>query len=119
MLLDATEHSGSYYLCGYAVEAGLKACLVKQFRAHTLPDKAIVTKSYTHSLDELIRISGLSNCLNDELDRDPLFATNWAVAKDWDESSRYKEWTQEQASEIFNSVSNKRNGVMKWVRRVW
>ena len=36
-LMDAGLWSGSYYLTGYAVELGLKACAVTQFKKSTLP----------------------------------------------------------------------------------
>ena len=39
--------SGVCYLSGYAIECGLKAAIVEQFRASTLPDKDLVLGIYT------------------------------------------------------------------------
>jgi len=36
-LLAAGRWSGAYYLCGYAVECGLKACIAKLSRLHDFP----------------------------------------------------------------------------------
>jgi HEPN domain-containing protein len=56
VLLEAGEPSGAYYLAGYAVECGLKACIAKQVRRHEFPDKATVNKSHTHSLPQLVGV---------------------------------------------------------------
>src|SRR5919106_3680906 len=45
---QAGEPSGAYYLAGYAVECGLKACIAKQVRRHEFPDRTTVNQSHTH-----------------------------------------------------------------------
>jgi hypothetical protein len=37
-LLDADCWAGAYYVIGYAVECGLKACAAKQFRQDEVPE---------------------------------------------------------------------------------
>jgi hypothetical protein len=56
-LLQAGRWAAAYYLLGYAIECGLKACATKQFREHTVPDKTIVNDFYTDRLDKLLNIS--------------------------------------------------------------
>jgi HEPN domain-containing protein len=59
VLLDAGKYEGAYYLCGYAVECALKACIAKLTKEHDFPDKATVNDSYTHDLGKLLGVSGL------------------------------------------------------------
>jgi hypothetical protein len=53
-LLNASRWSGAYYLAGYAIECGLKACIAKLTELHDFPDKDFVNKSYTHKIDVLM-----------------------------------------------------------------
>jgi HEPN domain-containing protein len=55
-LLEAGRWSAAYYLLGYAVECGLKACAAHQFRQDEVPDKTVVNDFYTHRLDKLLAI---------------------------------------------------------------
>ena len=48
-LLRAGMHDGAYYLAGYAVECGLKACIAKTTLRHEFPDKKRVDSSYSHN----------------------------------------------------------------------
>jgi len=50
VLLKNGNYEGAYYLCGYVVECGLKACIAKQTRRYDFPDKKTVDESYTHDL---------------------------------------------------------------------
>jgi hypothetical protein len=113
------EWSGVYYLSGYAVECGLKAVGVKQFRASTLPDKNAVEKLYTHDLRSLVKAAGLLPHLDAALKSDQALNGNWGLVKDWNEASRYKTWSQTEAMDMLSSISDRRHGVMKWVRSYW
>jgi HEPN domain-containing protein len=45
LLFANGRHSNAYYLAGYAVEIGLKACISRQILADTLPDKTSLQRS--------------------------------------------------------------------------
>lgn len=62
-LLRANSASSAYYLAGYSVELGLKACISKLFKEDVIPDKSLVNATYTHSLEALMSTSGLPSCL--------------------------------------------------------
>ena len=50
ILFDAGKWSGAYYLAGYAVECGLKACIAKLTKPDEFPDKNFGTNAgYTTS----------------------------------------------------------------------
>lgn len=119
VLLAAREWSGAYYLTGYAIECGLKACLVRQFQGSTMPDKKVVIDAYTHDLVKLVGFAGLKIQLEDDMKADASLAVNWATAKDWNETARYRTTGQSEAEDIYAAVTDRRHGVMKWVRKHW
>jgi len=119
MLLTNGHHDGAYYLSGYIVECGLKACIAKHTKKYDFPDKRTVNKSYTHDLTSLVKIAGLEFSLDTEMRRNALFARNWAVVKDWSENSRYEKHTAIKAQDLCSAIFNTRNGVLRWIRRYW
>ncbi|MEA2988324.1 MAG: hypothetical protein QOG83_1035, partial [Alphaproteobacteria bacterium] len=42
LLFENQRYSNAYYLYGYGVELGLKACIARQILAETIPDKTIL-----------------------------------------------------------------------------
>jgi hypothetical protein len=59
-LLSASHPDGAYYLAGYAVECGLKACIARRTERHEFPDKRTVDASHTHNLRDLVKVANLS-----------------------------------------------------------
>lgn len=118
-LLDAGQNAGAYYLCGYAVECALKACVAKQVRRCDFPDKDLANQAFTHDLEKLIRVAGLDVQLDRDRRAAPALDVNWAIAKDWSEAARYDASTSEaQARDLYSAVTGK-NGILPWVRRRW
>lgn len=118
-LLAASEWSGAYYLSGYAVECGLKACIAREFRSGAIPEKNLVSQIHTHKLDTLVNLAGLQASRAALETADPLFAVNWTIAKDWSESTRYALWAEPEARDMVNAIASSRHGVLKWVRGHW
>jgi hypothetical protein len=119
LLLDGQEWSGAYYLVGYAAECGLKACLTKDLQPHRMPDKDVLSKGYTHDLDNLLRQANLEGARNLTAQADRYFAVNWQVVVSWNEGSRYAEWTETQANELYEAVTNADHGVLPWLKQHW
>jgi HEPN domain-containing protein len=119
VLLSAGEWAGAYYLSGYAIECGLKACAARTFSADTIPDLQIVRDLYSHKFESLLKVAGLVQVFQIDRQADPVLEVNWAVVKDWDSNQRYEIQTQRQAEAIVAAISNRRHGVMKWVRSKW
>ena len=118
-LLKAGRFEGAYYLCGYAVECALKACIAKQTRRHDFPDKHRVNKSYSHDLVDLVRLGGIRRDLDARMQSDSAFRTNWNVVKDWSEKSRYKYTSGQEARDLYTAIANPKHGVLKWIRQHW
>jgi HEPN domain-containing protein len=64
ILLDAQKWSGAYYLAGYAVEFGLKACIAKLTQPDEFPDKNFATKCWVHDIEQLVDLAGLKAVRN-------------------------------------------------------
>ncbi|HBI43031.1 MAG TPA: DNA-binding protein [Planctomycetales bacterium] len=118
-LLKAGQWSGAYYLAGYAVECGLKACIARLTNQHDYPDKDLAQRSYTHKIDVLVEVAGLTFQRNTDRAANPAFGANWLLVIGWDEKARYQFWTEAQARELFVAVADVTNGVMQWVRGRW
>jgi len=120
VLLDAGEFSGAYYLCGYAIECAMKACIAKRTAADDFPDKKRVEQSYTHEISsKLLAAAGLQQELADQEKADMAFAGHWAVVKDWTEESRYEMHDQKKATDYYTAVADPSHGVLKWLRTLW
>lgn len=118
-LLSNGNYDGAYYLCGYVVECGLKACIAKKTKKYDFPDRKTVKDSYNHDLEKLVGVAGLKQDLQIELSTNRKFAVNWAVVKDWEEVSRYKKQNDKKARDLYSAITDRKNGVLKWIRRYW
>jgi len=64
ILLASGRWSGAYYLAGYALECGLKACIARLTTQDDFPrDRSLWRSAYTHNLEKLLRAAGSQrNC---------------------------------------------------------
>jgi HEPN domain-containing protein len=119
-LLQMGRWAAAYYLLGYAIECGLKACAVKQFREHEVPDRKVVNDFYTHRLDQLLNISGVKDALEQRAAVDQEFQKNWNAVRDWSEASRYEHATTEaKARDMLIAVTDTASGVLTWLKTQW
>jgi hypothetical protein len=119
VLHSAGEYSGAYYLAGYAVECGLKACFAKSVREHDFPDKDRAAKVFTHKLRELVKLARLESELSAAQAENPRFSSGWDVICEWIEDSRYSIWTEGQSEAIVNAIVREKDGVLPWIKRHW
>lgn len=119
ILQRAGEYSGSYYLAGYSVECALKACILKTMKKYHMPDKKIVADSHTHNLEQLVKLAGLEQVRAQYASVDLTFGSNWAVVKDWNESSRYETWSQQDAADLILAIGQRGSGVLAWTKKHW
>lgn len=119
-LLSAGQYAGAYYLAGYAVECALKACVAKQIMRHDFPDRKFVNDAYTHKLGPLLKLAGLASDLEKDMVTNRNLELNWAVTKDWSESSRYKlDITETDARDLYLACTARKHGVLSWIRKRW
>lgn len=118
-LLKNGRYEGAYYLCGYAIECGLKACIAKKTKRYDFPDKKTVIDSYKHDLSNLVGTAGLELKLDKEIEKNAKFEVNWGIVKDWSVVSRYEKHNEKEARDLFSAVSNKKDGVFQWIKKYW
>jgi HEPN domain-containing protein len=119
-LLAAKRWSGAYYLAGYAVECGLKACVLAHVERTGIifEDRKYAEKCWTHDLAELLRLAGLQGSF-DAAAADFQLSKNWDAVKDWTESSRYRRTPKARAERLYDAITDKQHGVLSWIKRQW
>jgi HEPN domain-containing protein len=119
LLLNNRRFSNAYYLSGYAIEIGLKACIAKQFTADVIPDKNFVIEIYKHNLKQLIGVAGLTTALKQTEDRDQNFAANWALVAQRTPESRYEITDPFTAQVMVAAINDADSGVFQWIKANW
>ena len=120
-LLALGEWSGAYYLVGYAVECGLKACVLNRI-ADTgviFTERKFSEWCFTHNLGDLIKVAGLEGAFGQSLSANIDLKDYWKTVKDWNETARYAEWLEFDARALYNAIADPVNGVLLWVRNYW
>lgn len=120
-LLAAKQWSSAYYLAGYAVEFGLKSCILVHVETTGIifKEKKFSEQCWSHDVEELASLAGLDAQLDAELAANAAFWDNWLIVKVWNEKSRYEQQTQTRADELYNAITDRANGVMPWIRSRW
>src|SRR5258708_137555 len=118
-LLGLGLYDGAYYLAGYAVECALKACIAKRTQRHEFPDKKRVDSSYSHNLRELLKVAGIERAYSERSRVDPVFDDNWITVEAWSEQSRYTRNQGEAARKLLAAVSDRRHGILSWLKLYW
>jgi hypothetical protein len=113
---------GAYYLAGYAVEAGLKACIAKTINQYDFPPRNAQRDCYTHDLEILLRTAVLDTIL--ALDRKANNALDgyWHTVKVWREDCRYEprgSKTPLIVSGFIVAITDLPNGVLSWIKKHW
>lgn len=123
-LLAARQWSGAYYLVGYALECGLKSCILHHlektgilFRERKYLNK--LGDCWTHDLDKLLDLANLTGELGVATGANPALMGFWGVAKDWKETSRYDFKTEVDARTLHEAVTHDPDGVLKWIQKHW
>lgn len=86
-LYKAGRYDGAFYICGYAVELGLKKKICETLKWDGYPDSDKEfgqLKSFkTHGLETLLHLSGVENQIKEEM------FTEWSIVVSWNTDIRY------------------------------
>src|SRR5437870_4859461 len=111
-LFEADYYDGAYYLCGYAIELGLKARICRVLKCAEYPPPGVNKVSFTiHRHDELLILSGLRQ----KLDANAALKANWSISTKWKPEQRYDppgSISKQQAEDVLNAVRTKKDGVL-------
>ncbi len=83
VLYEASRYDGSVYLCGYAVELGLKARICRTLQWEEYPTSGQYKTFKTHDLDVLLHLTGLEDKV--KLKHMPV----WSIVAQWNPEARY------------------------------
>jgi HEPN domain-containing protein len=119
-LLDGKRWAGAYYLAGYAVECGLKACIIgRLMSSDDFPERKFSEQCWTHDLIQLLRLAGLKDVMAAAAVADPELKLNWDIATAWTEASRYERISRAEAEGLFAAITDKKHGVLTWIKSHW
>jgi len=119
ILLDAGKWSGAYYLAGYAVECGLKACIANLLKTENFPEKEFSDKCYVHDIEKLVVLAGLKTKRNADAGANVNLDANWGIVRGWKETSRYDMKTQADAQALYDAITQNPDGVLLWIQLHW
>jgi HEPN domain-containing protein len=118
LLFENGRFSNAYYLYGYAVELGLKACIARHIVAETIPDKVILNRFLTHKIADLVALAGLASVLQ-ERRKDTEFDVRWAVIAEWSEEARYDLTDVVVTTAMHDAIEHAEHGIMAWLKQYW
>jgi HEPN domain-containing protein len=119
-LLKSKMPDGAYYLAGYAVECGLKACIASLTNRDDFPPKPkFIHDYYSHEIEKLVKVAGLTAQRDNDAAADNDLEANWAIVKDWTEESRYQRKTPAEAQALIAAITDAAHGVLPWIRQRW
>lgn len=121
-LLSAGQWASAYYLAGYAVEFGLKSCVLVRVAKHPkliFEERRFSEKCWSHSVQDLIELAGLKDQRDADIVANPALEANWLLVTAWNEKSRYAKKVQAEAEALFSAITDRTNGVMQWIRIHW
>jgi HEPN domain-containing protein len=121
-LLNAQRWAAAYYLAGYAVECGLKACVVVYVERNAdvvFREKRYSEDRWTHDIEKLVALAGLKAQRDADIAANTVLRDNWLIVKQWSEIARYESRTQLEAEDLYQAVTDTANGVLPWIRNHW
>jgi hypothetical protein len=119
LLFQNRRASNAYYLAGYAIELGLKACIASQVTAETIPDKAFLKNVLNHNFMTLVGLAGLATQLKEASDKDPVFGARWGIVSQWSPDDRYESKEPTSVQVFLTAISDPNSGVFQWIKQYW
>lgn len=121
-LLVAKRWAGVFYLAGYAVECGLKSCVLVRLAAEVgmvFDDRRFSEKCWTHNLVQLVDLAGLTTVLEDAMKANPDLQDNWEVVQKWTEARRYQFASKNEAEGLYEAITDRKQGMLSWIKKYW
>lgn len=122
-LYNKRLYDGCVYLCGYAVEAALKARICRHLQLKEYLDTGDMKGVFlSHDFDRLLLLSGLKNRINLANTRGTALFTNWSLLTNWTPDMRYASvgtYDRQYAAALLLALEDSTDGFMVWIRRLW
>ena len=124
-LIRGKRWSFAYYVAGYAVECALKSCLLARMieTGWVFQEKAKIADCLTHDFEDLIRIAGMKEVLNERLAESAAgnraFVENWDTVLLWKSSNRYDVKIKAEAVALRDAIIDQADGILPWIMKYW
>jgi len=124
-LIAGKRWAFAYYVAGYAVECALKASVLARMiiTGGVFEDRKFAADCWTHDLGQLIKLAGLQSELDNRLAASAAagdaFVANWGIVTQWKETVRYELRTEQEATDFYNAITSKPDGVLPWLQNYW
>jgi HEPN domain-containing protein len=123
-LLARKRWAAAFYLAGYAVECGLKSCVLRHIHdtGAIFADRnylRALADCWTHDLPKLVSLAGLEAEFGAARAANPALRSFWETVKGWRETARYGNATEAEARELYEAITNDPDGVYAWLRSRW
>ena len=80
--------------------------------------RKLASASWTHDLEDLVKLAGVSSDLAKDVTASPALAINWGIVKDWSEAVRYDlSITRVQARDLYSACTARKAGILSWIRQ--
>ncbi|WP_165233325.1 hypothetical protein [Aquisphaera insulae] len=122
LLLGGGQWAGAYYLAGYAVECGLKSCVLAFVERNPdviFLDRKYSEKCWTHDIGVLVALADLQSSRVADSLANPALEVNWGIVLTWSEKARYELIGEARARRLHEAVAHDPNGVLPWIRMRW
>jgi hypothetical protein len=121
LLLDAGRWHAAYYLAGYAVECGLKACVLAYIERTGIifQDRRFAERCYTHDLASLVKAADLEIARGRDVAANPALGLSWDTVFNWNVDRRYLATSESDARGLYQAVTDNADGVLPWIRIRW
>lgn len=122
-LCDAGFYDGAVYLCGYVVEAALKAVVCKHLKMPNYLDTGDMKNIFlSHDFNRLLLLSGLQNQINLANKKNTQLFKNWSMVTGWSPDIRYSpvgSSDETYARSIIKALEEKGDGFLTWIKKKW
>jgi hypothetical protein len=121
VMLVAGRWHAAYYLRGYAVECGSKACVLAHVERTGIifEDKKYAEKCFTHDLKALVKAADLEAVFGFDIAANPAPVDNWRIVAMWSVDRRYQATSETGARDLYQAVTDNANGVLPSIRVRW
>jgi len=116
-------YDGAAYLCGYVVEAALKARICKHLNITEYPDDGKMKNIFSsHEFDRLLLLSGLSEQLSLSNTKNRDLVQSWSLLTSWKPDRRYipiGTYSKKEVGALLKALTNRKSGFLTWIKKIW
>jgi hypothetical protein len=88
-------------------------------KSEEFPDRKFAERCWTHNLTQLLDLAGLKADFDAASSADRDLSDKWDTVKAWTEESRYVRWTKADAENLYVAITDKKHGVLPWLKGRW